>query len=161
METEAVVEAKAEVAILRARTKETKVSFNNKINAMQPISNNMAITNKEVPKELLWMESVVKMEATKIQCLSNTFSRCSSSNNSSSTFSCLKLTFPASTRFKVRRKRTSSVIVSIPPSKQCMEIRPLVSLQVCSWMSPSSTRRSFCPTTNSSSARSTSPMPST
>lgn len=107
MEIEAVVEAKAEVATLRARTKETRVSFNNKINAMPPISNNMAITNKEVPKELLWMASVVKMEATKIQCLSNTFSRCSSSNNSSSSFSCLKLTSQASIRFTEKRKRIS------------------------------------------------------
>lgn len=96
METEAAVEARAEAAIARAKINKTSLSTSSKTIATKAISNNMAITNKEAVKELQWMESGVKPEATKTQWVSNTSSKCSSSNNNS--FSCHRLTFPTSTR---------------------------------------------------------------
>jgi hypothetical protein len=150
VETEAAVEEAAEaVATVRVKTNITILRIHSKINVIKVASNNMAITNKWAPR-------------VKTQDKGVTVRKCKiSSNNNRISFSYPKLTFPTLTKSLVKRERTSSETVFIPPSKPSLEIKLPESLLVCSWTSPPSTQRSFSQTTLSSSARSTRPTPST
>lgn len=150
VETEAAVEDKAEAATVRVKTNITIPRIHNKINVIKVASNNMAITNKRAPREQT-LDQKVETKKTTV----------SSSNNNRISFSFHKLTFPTSTTFKVKRERTSSVTVSIPPSNRSMETKLPESSLECSWTSPPLTLRSFSQTTLSSWARSTRPTTST
>lgn len=136
METEAAVEDKAEAATVRVKTNITIPRIHNKINVIKVASNNMAITNKRAPKEVT-LDQRVETKKT------------SSSNNRIS-FSFHRLTFPNSSKCKVRRERTSSVTLFIPPSSRSMETKLPESSLVCSWTSLPLTQRNFSQTTTSS-----------
>jgi len=128
VETEAAVEDKAEVATVRVKTNITIPRIHNKINVIKVASNNMAITNKRVPKEQT-PEPRVEIKNTV------------SSSNSNSIFH--KLTFPALSKSKVKKERTSLETVSIPPSNRSTENKLPESSLVCSWTSKPLTQRSF------------------
>ena len=145
--TEVEVETEVEVqevaaeaaATVRAKPNITILRIHSKINVIKVASNNMAITNRWVPKV-----------QTSDQWVTKRNSEISSSNSNRISFSYPQLTFPTLSKSKVKRERTSSVTVFTPPSKQCMEIKSPELLLVCSWTSPQLTLRSFSPTTLSS-----------
>lgn len=138
METEAAVEDKAEVATVRVKTNITIPRIHNKINVIKVASNNMAITNKRVPKEQT-LDQRVEIRNSQV----------SSSNNRIS-FNFHRLTLPALSKSKAKKERTSLETVFIPPSNRSTETKLPESLLVCSWTSKPLTQRSFLQTTLSS-----------
>ena len=139
METEAAVEDKAEVATVRVKTNITIPRTHNKIKDVKVASNNMAITNKRVPKEQT-LDQRVEIRNSKV----------SSSNSNRISFNFHKLTLPALSKSKAKKERTSLETVFIPPSNRSTETKLPESLLVCSWTSKPLTQRSFLQTTLSS-----------
>lgn len=138
METEAAVEDKAEVATVRVKTNITIPRTHNKINVIKVASNNMAITNKRVPKEQA-LDQRVEIRNSEV-----------SSSNKQISFNFHKLILPALSKSKAKKERTSLETVFIPPSNRSTETKLPESLLVCSWTSKPLTQRSFLQTTLSS-----------